>query len=269
MAETIDRKPRNLHICPPISPNDLLGSTLSDQYSYDLPFGEDPIHFYIIRQRTAIDLIGVQDGYIGGRRLNQLLHSIKPAEASFGIDTEDLLGDWEAIDKPAYAIRLARHAEIPGWGAFYKDKDMIWSLIKRAYASSNNWLAEDPNQGVKGVVWWRLKDGDTREVMLKKLIDQIRRPAFRYIVGRHIDSSENGAILSSVVGAWLLALYSPDIRADKSIWKTFDGYEGDSVNTRNMGTTQVGLMAVRYADTFLDGRFISNAQEYILSTLGN
>lgn len=265
MLETVDRKPGNLYICTPICPNDLMGSIFTDQYS--LPFGERLIHFYIVRNRTSIDIIGVQEGYIGGRQLNQLLHCIKPTDAMYNIDTADLLNDWAAIDWPANTERLAKHAAMHGWEAFYQDKEMLWKLIKEAAGDRNEiWYEEEPNQGVKGVIWWRLKPDDSRNMVLDKLVDHIKRPAFSYIVNAHRGPLEDPAILSTVVGTWILAYLSPEVREDKSVWKAFDSYGGECTGGFNMGTTQVGAMAIRYGDAFLNGGFRVQVEEYRLST---
>lgn len=275
LKETVEVRPKNLHACPPISANQLLDTTLGN--SYNLPFGDRQIYFYKVRTRGAVNIIGVQDEHIGGVQINQLLDSIRPQKATFGIDTFDLLNDWVMIDSPQNAERRARHEVMHGWDAFQRDKMMFWCLIKKDHPDvfSANWpkLQESFIPEVKGVIWWRIKKDRTREVVLDRLADHKKAISYKHIIKSHTADGENPHYLSSVLGVWLLAYFSPEIRADESFWKPRDTYSTDcgitSVNSAtarsNIGTTQVGEQALRLSERFLDGRFRKNAERYILT----
>ena len=165
--------PTNLGVCPPISPNELLGTTFIDQYR--LPFGKRQLHFYQVFWGKSVDIIGVQDGRIGGRRLNELLHVIKPQKAAYGIDTYDLLNDWRLIETPVNTDRLHRHEQIPGFKEFMGEKDMFWDLINRAHVDVNRmvkktWKRENPSKGLKGVIWWNVDCESNRQVVFNRLL---------------------------------------------------------------------------------------------------
>lgn len=266
--EILESKPRNLYICPPISANELLGTTLPDPYNYDLPFGIRPIHFYKMRGRNAVHIIGVQEGYIGGRQINQLLRTIKPEKAALAWDILDLLNDWIVIDRPENEARRKRHEEMGEcWQAFSRDKMMFWDLINSALIRDGvaKWREEDPNVGAKGVIWWRINDDSTKEAVFAQIASQAKSMALKSIIRSHLTKGEKPQLLSTTLGVWLLAYFSPEIRSDESVWKPRDSYNPGSVD-QNMGTTQVGVMTLRYAEHFLGGKFIPAAEEYIFST---
>lgn len=266
MSKDRVKVPTSLGICPPISPNELLGTKFSDQY--ELPFGKRKLHFYEVFRGESIDIIGVSEGRIGGRRLNELLHIIKPAKASYNIDTYDLLNDWKLIETPVNTGRLHRHEQIPGFKEFMSEKDMFWDLINRAYVSTNpigkKWRRESPNKGLKGVIRWNVSYDGSKHIIFNRLMENPR--IYEYILMEHAGSFKDRPFLSSIVGMFLLAYFSPEIRADETLWPSRDGYGGECTGIQNMGTTQVGAMALRYANRFLNSPFISAAEAYVAET---
>ena len=227
------------------------------------------MHFYQVFWGKSVDIIGVQDGRIGGRRLNELLHVIKPQKAAYGIDTYDLLKDWKLIETSANTDRLHRHEQIPGFKEFMGEKDMFWDLINRAHVDANRmvkkiWERENPSKGLKGVIWWNVDCESNRQVVFNRLMENPR--IYEYILMEHAGSFKDRPFLSSIVGMFLLAYFSPEIRADETLWPSKDTYGGECTTTNNMGTTQVGVMALRYADRFLSSPFITTAEKYVAET---
>lgn len=259
--------PTNLAVCPPITPNELLGVRFIDQYR--LPFGKRNLYFYQAFWGESVDIIGVSEGRIGGRILNQLLHMIKPEKATYGIDTGDILNDWKLIDTPANAERLHIHEQMPGFKAFMGEKDMYWDLIQKAYggwsSSGAVWKRENPSKGLKGVIWWKVNYEGKRQIVFDRLGERLQ-PPYDYILEKHSRGFKDRPFISSIVGMFLLAYFSPEIRADEVLWPSRDTYGGECTNTNNMGTTQVGTMALRYADRFLKSPFIAAAERYVAET---
>lgn len=252
-----------IEICPPISANQLTGSTFTDEYNLDL--GKVPIHFLRLRTRRSLATVGLVQYSVGGVKLNQLLYSIKPARAALKLDTSDVLGDWKAIDSEANAERRARHAVMGHpWDVFMKDKEVFWTMINEGFDGTRGYLVpkeENPRKGLKPVMVWTETDNQ-RHVTYEAIADQVNNPLFRQIM-RFVRSKGS---LSSTVGVYTLAYFSPELREDESVWKPRDGYGGECTNDQNMGTTQIGVQALRYADYFGKGKFAQEATQYVNDT---
>lgn len=271
----IHRMPKEtIEICPPVSANQLTRSTLEDQH--ELGLGDALIHFIRLQTKLGTSVAGIVQYSVDGIGLNLLLHTLKPARASFGIDTHDLLNDWEAIDLSANTDRKARHAAMGRcWEVFMKDKEVFWTMIDKVYDHSTNEFIlgrENPKKGLKPVMAWTESDGQVH-VSYEAISDQPSNPIFRQIRGylrTHLEepfSSIGIRPISSVVGVYALAYFSPELRENEDIWKPRDGYgRGERIGTQNMGTTQVGVMTLRYADYFLKGRFIKEATQFVNDT---
>ena len=259
-----------IEICPPISANELTGSTFTDEYNLGL--GEALIHFLRLRTRIGSTTAGVVQYSVGGVALNQLLYSIKPARAAFALDTYDILADWKAIDDDTNTASRARHAVMGHpWDVFMKDKEVFWTMINEGFERTAGGFVpkkENPRKGLKPVMVWTETDSQ-RHVTYEAIADQVNNPLFRQIM-RFVRSNlkeQLGSIrvgpLSSTVGVYTLAYFSPELREDESIWKPRDSYSNDCKQDQNMGTTQIGGQALRYADYFATGNFLSKATQYV------
>lgn len=259
-----------IEICPPISANELTGSTFTDEFNLGL--GEALIHLLRLPTRLGSVTAGLVQYSVGGVTLNRLLYSIKPARAGFALDTFDVLNDWTAIDSDANAERRARHSAMGHpWDVFMKDKEVFRTMINEGFErTAGGFVAkkENPRKGLRPVIVWTDTDNQ-RHVTYEAIADQVSNPLFRQIM-KFVRSNlreQLGSIrvgpLSSTVGVYTLAYFSPELREDESIWKPRDSYSDDCSTDQNMGTTQIGVQALRYADYFAKGNFSSKANQYI------
>lgn len=259
-----------IEICPPISANELTDSTFTDEYNLGL--GAAPIHFLRLRTRIGSVTAGLVQYSVGGVALNQLLYSIKPARAALTLDTHDLLNDWTAIDREDNTARRARHADMGHpWDVFMKDKKVFWTMINKGFERTvGGFVAkkENPRKGLKPVMVWT-DTNSQRYVTYEAISDQASHPLFHQIMrfvrsnlGEQLGSIRVGP-LSSTVGVYTLAYFSPELREDEFIWKPRDSYSDDCKPDQNMGTTQIGVQALRYADYFAKGNFSNKAIQYI------
>lgn len=166
-----------IEICPPITANELTGSTFTDEYNFGL--GEALIQFLRLRTNIVSTTAGIVQYNVGGVRLNQLLCSIKSAHAAFALDTFDLLDDWKAIDSDANAERRARHAVMGHpWDVFMKDKEVFWTMINKGFERTAGGFIpkkENPGQGLKPVIVWTDADNQ-KHVTYEAIVDQVNNP---------------------------------------------------------------------------------------------
>lgn len=136
MVESINRSPTNpetpksleLLGAPPISANELLKRTIKEPR--ELALAKIKIVFYKFSANGVTEFTGVIKRNLRGLGFNHLLFSLAPYK-SFGLDTNDILNDWKAIDNPPYERKSRHEAMGKPWFIFDRDRLYFREIIER------------------------------------------------------------------------------------------------------------------------------------------
>lgn len=251
-------KTSELLIAPPITAHELLGGTNPELLG--LALSEGPIHFYKFKTSNTTEYIGVVGISLGGYDLNQLLFSLAPYK-HFGLDTLDILQDWQKIDNDPE--RKKRHEAIGRpWQIFDRDRLYFRNHIEKDFEYRSGRRAEDEqDRRLIPVIRWRTYRNKRELVFdLPNPLEDVR---FGKILERHIPNYQTSMdirFFNPTIGYFAVAHFSPQI---KRKWNQMATYSSDCNSLMPMGPTQVGPYAIMMEETIRRAPFYSRAEKYI------
>lgn len=166
---------------------------------------------------------------ISGRELNHLMFFAAPDRNMFGLDTDDITGDWQKLyeDVDAEQKRRARHAQIPGWNVFEDER-------KALLAALLDWGKSPEGPRVTPLIRWkRSPDGEVSWVFDTQGLD-----------ARMISQVSADQHLSALAGLTYLYAYSPSLISKFPKQMGYNpevGFKGSQRghSSQTMGSTQV------------------------------
>ncbi len=258
---SIARPDVTIKAAPPITAEQLMGTTFDNRYNLSL--GKKLIHYYEIADPNSRQFLGIVATRLGGQRINQLFDLIK--RGSFGLDTYDLIMDWDNIGKPNYAKTLARHQAMPGWDVYWADREKMWALVKEAQVG-DRWKKINPARGLVPMFMWG-ENPETEQPnpeMLYTPWDQLRELSPTLEAHTPVyDGKPRPGWMSHTLGVSTLFYFSPDITDNTDYWKPRDKYSDDCGRDQNMGSTQVCAYALKQSQHLFQGSFLPASQDYI------
>lgn len=249
--ERLGLKGSELLVAPSISANALLARTIEEPPA--LPLSKSPIHFYRFKSNSATEYVGVVDFAVGGVELNHLLLSLAPNKL-FGLDTRDILQDWEKIDNDPE--RKKRHEAMgKPWHIFDRDRLYFRKHIEETFDYRSN-------RGLIPVIRWRVGYRNIRGLVFDPL-NTTQDERFVEILKKHIVNYQDGMdirFFNPTIGYFAVCHFSPEI---KRKWSQKASYSSDCNRTQDMGTTQAGPYAIMQEETIRKSPFYSRAEKYI------
>lgn len=193
---------------------------------------------------------------VDGERLNALMYFPAPSKV-FGLDTDDILEDWEKLYKPGNENLLKGHRHIPNWSVFETERGMLWDAIL-SYKRTPQ-VKTDDLLFVPILAWKKTADG--------KFVWQIDRQKVRSlnkVIAAHLEkgtsSPENR--YSLLVGSLLAASYAPELTTtwEKELTFQLAKKKQPAEKEQNMGSTQALPLVLAWSEQLLESDFIINLE---------
>ena len=174
-----------------------------------------------------------------------MLHHAAP-DKSFGIDPDDIIGDYRKIDTQHYKDLERAHATMPGWEHTKREKHTILDILVRNYGgTSSGFKNQDQTDVIVPVL--RFTKGDTGLQIITEPPGEELIAGLRAALPDQVTDPER---ISGGMGLIHLAAYSPD----HVEWDKESGYNKTKGNPSNAITgTQVLGYAYRELGRAHDG----------------
>ncbi len=259
---------------PPISANQLLGTTLEEKrgrpHLSDFSIGNAPIHFYSIyhSDTQVTEFFGILNKGLSPKEFGQLLSAIAP----FGDTDEayDAIKDWGRIlniKNQTLETQLLRkqHSKMgPFWGILMKQLDFL-----REHLMTKNLLNPSSQNEIVPLIHWQVDNSGKRSWLYDYLntntfSERIRDDFIRKSSADHILRFKNkDQGINPLVGIYTTAHFEPEISWKWPQHEGFHSTDDFDIPTQLMGMAQVAGQALRHGEELLRGNFIQAAENYI------
>jgi hypothetical protein len=234
---------------------------------YDF-WGKQPLNPFTIERNNSTDFI-VCGPNMGGFGINALLALLGPYK--YGLDTEDITGDWRALfEDPELEDVLRMHEQLPNWDIFVNSREPFLTALEQFQEQQTrpeyiNLLMTDvtplrqiPKRNLfVPVMSWRLDENGDRTWIFDLTEDVQQKLAERY--GKKIKDPTR---LSTTLGLMLASSYPP-VTAE---WPDHINNRGEyDKKGREMGPAQALQMCLMGIPELMTNPLYPSFERYLLN----